>query len=226
MKMVVTDGDRTRRFLRDVWAGTASDPVLAQTLVEKLFLSALILATFISIRGLLTRWSTAALRATDLYHLCLLIGLVALSLRDTLSPTLALVVLIYVVYETVAWTLFDLLVLLRFPTIEGESRTPVRSVIWTAYSYSVLIWSYGLYYWSSGHIVHSSGKRLSSGLTGVYFSAVTMTTVGFGDFTPMPERLGVQFLVVSEPFLGLLLLGVYLALLVSVYASAVLRSFR
>jgi uncharacterized protein YjbI with pentapeptide repeats len=50
--------------------------------------------------------------------------------------------------------------------------------------------------------------------TPFYFSAVTLTTVGYGDITPAPGSLSAQVLVVCEALSGFVFLGAFVSLLV------------
>ena len=225
MTVLITTCVLMKDHLKRIWSSDLSEPVLAQSLPERLFLSLLVLATFFSARGAFTRWSFGIVSGTDLYHLFLAFGLFAASLASQPPPWLALAVLMYVVYEVISWSLFDLFVLVRFPDLQGI-RTPVRSFIWGAYCYGIVIWAYGLYFWSSGQVLDSTDNPLPSGLAGVYFSAITIATVGYGDYSPAKKERVLQLVVATEPFIGLVIVGVYLAFLVSVHASASSKTFR
>jgi len=59
---------------------------------------------------------------------------------------------------------------------------------------------------------------------GIYLSVVTITTLGFGDITPSTD-LG-KFVVASEPFFGVILLGLFLNALSHARNSEVIASER
>lgn len=225
MQVLVMTRALVKELLTKIWSMETQKPALAQSLPERLLLSLLVFATFFSARGMFTRWNGGIVAATDVYHLALALGLLITSMGDKLPPSLALAILIYVVYEVIAWTLFDLFVLIRFRDLQGI-RTAVRSFIWGAYCYMVVIWAYGLYFWSSGQILDSSKCPLPDGLAGVYYSAVTIATVGYGDYSPATDQRTLQLVVATEPLVGLVIFGVYLALLVSVHASTTQENFH
>ena len=63
----------------------------------------------------------------------------------------------------------------------------------------------------------SRGAQSMNGFTGLYFSFVTLSTVGYGDITPVSRAA--QWLAAMEAMTGLLYVAVLIARLVSVYSS-------
>src|SRR5262249_35830281 len=57
-----------------------------------------------------------------------------------------------------------------------------------------------------------------NGFTGFYFSFITLSTVGYGDITPVSRAA--RWLAAMEAMTGLLYVAVLIARLVSVYSSA------
>jgi len=63
----------------------------------------------------------------------------------------------------------------------------------------------------------NSGPRSMNGFTGFYFSFITLSTVGYGDITPVSRAA--RWLAAMEAMTGLLYVAVLIARLVSVYSS-------
>ena len=63
----------------------------------------------------------------------------------------------------------------------------------------------------------SSGTRSMNGFTGFYFSFITLSTVGYGDITPV-SRIA-RWLAAMEAMTGLLYVAVLVARLVSLYSA-------
>src|SRR5262249_26127947 len=63
----------------------------------------------------------------------------------------------------------------------------------------------------------SSGTHSMNGFTGFYFSFITLSTVGYGDITPV-SRIA-RWLAAMEAMTGLLYVAVLIARLVSLYSS-------
>ena len=62
------------------------------------------------------------------------------------------------------------------------------------------------------------GVHSMNGFTGFYFSFITLSTVGYGDITPVSRAA--RWLAAMEAMTGLLYVAVLIARLVSVYSSA------
>ena len=61
------------------------------------------------------------------------------------------------------------------------------------------------------------GSRSMNGFTGFYFSFITLSTVGYGDITPVSQAA--RWLAAMEAMTGLLYVAVLIARLVSLYSS-------
>ena len=61
------------------------------------------------------------------------------------------------------------------------------------------------------------GSRSMNGFTGFYFSFITLSTVGYGDITPVSQAA--RWLAAMEAMTGLLYLAVLIARLVSLYST-------
>jgi hypothetical protein len=62
------------------------------------------------------------------------------------------------------------------------------------------------------------GAHSMNGFTGFYFSFITLSTVGYGDITPVSQAA--RWLAAMEAMTGLLYVAVLIARLVSIYSSA------
>jgi hypothetical protein len=63
----------------------------------------------------------------------------------------------------------------------------------------------------------NSGPRSMNGFTGFYFSFITLSTVGYGDITPVSRAA--RWLAAMEAMTGLLYVAVLIARLVSLYSA-------
>src|SRR5436190_2982497 len=71
----------------------------------------------------------------------------------------------------------------------------------------------GAFSFNTGH-----EPQAMNGFTGLYFSFITLSTVGYGDITPVSRAA--RWLAAMEAMTGLLYVAVLIARLVSVYSSA------
>jgi hypothetical protein len=213
-----------RELLEWIWKEKDSNlPFAEPSLAERLVLSALLLATTLTFRGLCATLGRVRVAATEAYQLLVVILLVLLSLGGRPSPRLAFAVLAYLVYEIVAWSIFDVFVEAKLTGLHGR-RSELRSFLWAIYAYSVLAWTYALYYWSSGQILDSDRSPLPNVVAALYYSVITITTIGYGDYAPARSSPFTQLVVMSEPLVGIVLLGLYFAVLVSALAEPFRRS--
>jgi hypothetical protein len=71
----------------------------------------------------------------------------------------------------------------------------------------------GAFSFNTGH-----GSQSMNGFTGLYFSFITLSTVGYGDITPVSRAA--RWLAATEAITGLLYVAVLIARLVSLYSRA------
>lgn len=72
----------------------------------------------------------------------------------------------------------------------------------------------GLYRWISENIEGSFSKAIESTVDSIYFSAVTITTLGYGDITP--TAIVSKLAVIAQSIMGVVLLAVLIGLVISV----------
>jgi hypothetical protein len=96
-------------------------------------------------------------------------------------------------------------------------RDPRRSLaIALANVYEIVI-AFAILYLQSGQVKNSCGVPLPGGTAAAYFSFITITTVGYGDYAPAGGFA--QFLVVSELFCGITFLAFIIPALVSLMTA-------
>ena len=113
--------------------------------------------------------------------------------------------------------------LLRFVLRAPSVTTEVLCASISVYLMLRLIWT--LAYWLADRLTPggafafntSGGERSINGFTGFYFSFVTLSTVGYGDITPVSRFA--RWLAAMEAMTGLLYVAVLIAGLVSLYSS-------
>jgi hypothetical protein len=113
--------------------------------------------------------------------------------------------------------------LLRFVLRAPSVTTEVLCASISAYLMLGMIWT--LAYWLVDRLTPggafsfntNAGEHSINGFTGFYFSFVTLSTVGYGDITPV-SRLA-RWLAAMEAMTGLLYVAVLIARLVSLYSA-------
>ena len=108
---------------------------------------------------------------------------------------------------------------LRAPSVNAE----VLCASISAYLMLGLMWT--LVYWLVDQLTPggafafntNAGTRSINGFTGFYFSFITLSTVGYGDITPVSRTA--RWLAATEAMTGLLYITVLLARLVSLYST-------
>ena len=113
--------------------------------------------------------------------------------------------------------------LLRFVLRAPSVTTEVLCASISAYLMLGMIWT--LAYWLVDRLTPggafsfntNAGEHCINGVTGFYFSFVTLSTVGYGDITPV-SRLA-RWLAAMEAMTGLLYVAVLIARLVSLYSA-------
>jgi len=120
----------------------------------------------------------------------------------------------------VAFVVINLLrFVLRAPSVNGE----VLSASISAYLMLGLMWT--MAYWLVDQLTPggafafntNAGKESMNGFNAFYFSFITLSTVGYGDITPV-TRIA-RWLAATEAMTGLLYVTVLIARLVSLYST-------
>jgi voltage-gated potassium channel len=137
--------------------------------------------------------------------------------RPDLIPPAVFLVAGLVLVAFVVWHL------LRFVLRAPSVNTEVLCASISAYLMLGLMWT--MAYWLVDQLTPGGafsfntpgGTRSMNGFTGFYFSFVTLSTVGYGDITPV-SRIA-RWLAAMEAMTGLLYVAVLIARLVSLYSS-------
>jgi voltage-gated potassium channel Kch len=114
----------------------------------------------------------------------------------------------------VIWHLLEFI--LRSPQVDAEVMCAgigaylMLGLLWM-FAYS-LIWRI-----NPGAFAFSTGSTVMKGSTALYFSFITLTTVGYGDITPV-SRVA-RMLAAAEAMTGTLFIAVMISRLVSLYSS-------
>lgn len=121
----------------------------------------------------------------------------------------------------ILFVLFVIVQLLRFVLNAGSVNTEILCASISAYLLLGLLWT--LAYWLIAELVPNafafSGADTSlKGFNGLYFSFITMSTVGYGDITPVAKVARV--LAAMEAVTGLLYVAVLIARLVSLQTTS------
>jgi hypothetical protein len=119
--------------------------------------------------------------------------------------------------------LFLVVRLLRFILLAPSVTVEVLCASIAAYLMLGLVWTTA--YWLVDQLTPggafsfntSAGARSMNGFTGFYFSFITLSTVGYGDITPV-SRIA-RWLAAMEAMTGLLYVAVLIARLVSLYSA-------
>lgn len=128
---------------------------------------------------------------------------------DNWPVNLLVVVVTALVVSLVVLVHYEGLVLMsrRMPRLHTRARPKVLFVIYGVIALHVVeIWLFGLAFWALLHIPGTgavAGAEVLGFLDAVYLSAVTFTTVGFGDVAPVGA---IRFLSGTEALTGFILI--------------------
>jgi len=116
----------------------------------------------------------------------------------------------------ILFVLFVVINLLRFVLTASEVDTEVLCASISAYLLLGLLWTFA--YWLVAELIpnafaFSGDDKSLAGFDGFYFSFITMSTVGYGDITPVAKVA--RMLAAMEAMTGLLYVAVLIARLVA-----------
>ena len=123
----------------------------------------------------------------------------------------------------IVFVLFVVGNLLRFVLNAPSVNTEVLCASISAYLLLGLLWTLG--YWLIAELIpdafafnaSTAADRSMKGLNGLYFSFITLSTVGYGDITPVSKVA--RMLAAAEATTGLLYVAVLIARLVALHAT-------
>ena len=124
----------------------------------------------------------------------------------------------------IAFILFVVVRLLRFILTASSVTADVLMTAVSAYLMLGLLWA--MAYWFVAEVtpnafsfnVSVAGDTSMKGFNSLYFSFVTLSTVGYGDITPAASS--VRMLAAAEAIIGLLYVGVLIARLVAIHSTS------
>lgn len=147
----------------------------------------------------------------DIYHLGLIVGLaVGLSQTETI-PAFGWGIAVFVLVDFAGASLRDLLVSPGLHNGKIKIRIPGRWFIIALLEIGMIVLAFGVLLRLLGH--HFTPK-VNTGLSAVYLSAVTLSTLGYGDINPAGSQVG-QLLVLGELSFFILFIAVKLPVALS-----------
>src|SRR5262245_36328710 len=196
--------------------------LIAAPFVEELEGGNLILSVLFSLVLLAAVFAVASRKRSLAFALVLAIPAIAARWTNYLRPNLvhpsvflvcALLLLAFVIGHLLYFVL-------RAPVVNVE----VLCASISAYLMLGLMWTVA--YWLVDQLTPGGafsfntnrGAQSMNGFTGFYFSFITLSTVGYGDITPVSRAA--RWLAAIEAMTGLLYVAVLIARLVSIYSSA------
>lgn len=181
------------------------------TFIERKVSCVLLFAKYFSLCNILKYLAKEKKKQRDIVDIYVIIRtiilLIILFCCQPYYPNPVLLIITYFLIEMLAATLQVQFV--NYYVKAERPSSPNRSIILLFIGYFEVIIIYAIYYLSSLNIVNNDGERLKSACDSLYFSVVTITTLGYGDWKPLCFYS--KFLVVSEVLIGILLIVLMLS---------------
>jgi hypothetical protein len=208
--------------IRRIWANQYPNPQNPRehSLIEKLFCTAFTAITLISLSNIKPLFGRFQHVFMDVYVI-LWVAIDSIILFSGYLPThLAVLVAVYRLIDIVSYRMF-------FIFVKSQERpwSPDvlrRSVLIVLLNFYECVACFALLYLRMGCVQNSSGSVLDTPATAFYYSLVTMTTLGYGDYLPNSE-LGRE-LVVSQLATVIIFLVFLLPALMSVFSGALSKN--
>lgn len=140
-----------------------------------------------------------------LHFLLLLVALLLLAPRGGYAKVLALVIAAYFLYDTFLYSS-------RVAFVTQRPRVPLRAVLLAVGAVVELSLAFAVAYAS---LPDSEFTRALTPASAVYFSLVTLATVGYGDIAPCADAQFAHWLVAGEIAAGIYFIAALLATIVS-----------
>jgi hypothetical protein len=208
--------------LKLVWSSASGGRLREESIVLRLTMSVLILLRLGSVANLKLLFSPASVVRrifVEAYVVtCLLLLLSVLSM-PSLAGRWVGAVCGYIVAELIVYRIYFLLVRSREePWRQMDLR---RSLLFALLNVVEVVLAFAIIYQRFGEVAPAGAKSPAalSSVTAVYFSFVTFTTLGFGDFTPFDDAS--RILVILELVSGFLLLVFLIPVLLAGLSSGV-----
>jgi|GEM_PF-3493807 len=205
--------------LQQIWRGKyPPGQEKKHTLIEKLLFSPPLLIRAISLSNLevyFIRDGRPAYSFIDIYVLLWVIALtIFLCFANQIAETARLIICVVVVYRIldILSTHFCIL-LIDSQKSNWAPGSFNRSLLLILLNFYEIVVVYGFLYLSIGNIVNTQNEKLITPISAFYFSLVTLTTLGFGDFVPKSDSS--RFIVMLEVFTGIIFLLIVIPSIIS-----------
>lgn len=211
----VLDWLKEYQLIVNIWSGEfpKSHNKISLSILERIFMTVLIFTrslSLVNIKGFFSEYKVRS-EISEFYVLAWFIALLWLLWHPLKSTTFLLVIVTYRIVDGLNYRL-SIVFVDRYKR-EWGLRSLNRSLILLLFNFFEIIIEFAILYLATNSIAYSSSKKIiTTPLEALYFSTITITTLGYGDMTPI-SSLG-QKLALLEPLLGLILIilviGVFL----------------
>lgn len=212
----ISDWLKEYQLIVDIWSGEfpESHNKIPLSILERTFMTVLIFTRSLSlvhIKGFFSEYKVRS-EISEFYVLAWFIALLWLLWHPLNSTTFLLVIVTYRIIDGLNYRL-SIVFVDRYKRDWGL-RSLNRSLILFLFNFFEIIIEFAILYLATDSIAYSSSSKeiITTPLEALYFSTITITTLGYGDMTPI-SSLG-QKLALLEPLLGLtliiLVIGVFL----------------
>lgn len=179
---------------------------------EKLVMSLLILIRYLSLGQIkrLVKNKEKRTQISEIYVL-LRLGILAALVSCPSNSFIYAVVVVYLLVEVFNYPLY--LIFVETYDEDWSLRSPNRSLMLLFINYIEMIIGFAALYLYTGAIGDVSKMPIRNPLDAVYFSSITITTLGYGDFTPINETG--KIMVSVETITGLIFIVLVVAIFVT-----------
>ncbi len=194
-------------LVRDIWSGRFPERSdhLPLTVLERCFMSCLIVLRSFSlfhIAGFLRNFISGSIISEFYVVFWFFILLAILTFNSYFAPWLAILLVCYRLVDGLNYRLCIIFVD-RYKKDWGL-RSLNRSLVLLFINYLEIIVGFATLYLLTNSIGYESGVSLSSRLDALYFSVITITTLGYGDIKPILQ-IG-KWLSITETIMGFILI--------------------
>jgi hypothetical protein len=191
------------------------------SLIEKLFSSLAIVICLGSLSNFVPKKISRSQRFMDVYVLIWASVLIIILLCRSVPPFIAQLVVTYRIVDIVSYRIFFLLVKSQEkPWTDDVLR---RSLAIAVVNFGEIVIGFAVLYLNCGCVVQTGNVAmpLQGAIAALYYSLVTMTTLGYGDF--IPSRPIGRLLVIGQLTTTISFLLFLVPALISVFASRLSR---
>ena len=199
-------------LIKKIWKNEfPKDIIYNLTLFEKIVMSALQLIKCISLSELgyffNEKHRHQFIEWYVFLRLCVLCLIVTYFYEFNCFPIIKIILLFYFLINIVGYSLCIVFVDSYDKNLRPRSRN--RSLILLIINYIEIIIAFAALYLITNSIVGGNCQKITERMDAIYFSVVSITTLGYGDFTPI--NLCGKILIISETLMGLIFIVLVLA---------------